>query len=266
MADDKKNKGEQFDTLLNNEILVDDVSFLVRRAHPGLTGTEVEDPTLQFIPDELRAAAAYRTRLLSLAYPVFYELILSEKLAAEAEAERKLFFHHPDAIADFDYYGKAACWSLDECVALSFGKEPQKVNLELISPYVKVSPFALRYERRHDLFLRAKRVEQISDPAEPAAFLGWAKRNDIDMPQGLVERVRSVGIDTKELSTTQRENLLKLVYVMAVRHYKYDPTRSKNSTAPAIKSDLELEGLTLSSDTILSYLKEAAALKRNKWS
>jgi hypothetical protein len=46
---------------------------------------------------------------------------------------------------------------------------------------VEVSRFALAYQRRRDLALRATTWDQLFDPILPGIFLAWAKRNRLDV-------------------------------------------------------------------------------------
>jgi len=48
-------------------------------------------------------------------------------------------------------WSKMAHWTLDEAVALSFGKAPELVHWQIISKYVQLSRFAVEYQRRREL-------------------------------------------------------------------------------------------------------------------
>lgn len=63
-----------------------------------------------------------------------------------------------------------------------------------------------------------------------------------------------------DLSTSERNSLLKLVIGMAVRGYKYAPGASRSDVVPEIAKDLEEAGVRLEADTVRKYLKEAALL------
>jgi hypothetical protein len=125
------------------------------------------------------------------------------ELAARAEREeRERFFNQPYARADFEHWSKAAHWTLDEAIALSFGKAPERVNWEKIKPYVQSSLFAFEYQRRRDLALRALYWHQLHDPVLPGIFLAWAKRSDLSCPPELEAAVTARGVqvaDWKEL-------------------------------------------------------------------
>ena len=114
---------------------------------------------------------------------------------AQAEREEQTrFFNQPYVKADFDHWSKAVYWTLDEAIALSFGKAPERVTWETMKPFVDVSPFAFQYWRRRDLALRAAASKQLSDPALPGFFLAWAKRTDLAVPSELEAAVTARGI------------------------------------------------------------------------
>jgi hypothetical protein len=64
----------------------------------------------------------------------------------------------------------------------------------------------------------------------------------------------------KAQSLIERQNMLKAIFGMAVRGYSYNPGDKRSKTVAEIVSDLELEGIPLSDDTIRRYLKEARDL------
>lgn len=248
----------------------------------------------------------------------------------EEEEERERFFSQPHAFADLGHWSKAEHWSLDEAIALSFGKAPEVVNWKRIESLVQISRFAKHYQRRRDLALRAAAWKKLYDPVLPLIFLKWAKDNEIDVPAELVEKVEArkgrlvdwkkafeqqkaayeelialydksrsqydehvadwknlvdqrseelaaamsrIGELEAELaliknappaaepakpqSMIERQNMLKAIYVMAMKGYGYKPDDKRSTVIADIVNDLSLEGLPVSDDTIRRYLKEA---------
>lgn len=121
----------------------------------------------------------------------------AEKQAIAEEEERHRFFNLPSADADFDHYTKCARWTLDEGVALSFGKDPEQVHWKAIEPFVKVSPFARRYSKRRDLTQRAEIARQLCNPVSPEIFISWAKKLDIHLPDDLLRKAIDRGFSLK---------------------------------------------------------------------
>ena len=125
----------------------------------------------------------------------------AEQMALAESEEQSRFFNQPYAKADFGHWSKAAYWTLDEAIALSFGKAPEQVTSETMKPFVDVSPFAHQYWRRRDLALRAAASKQLSDPTLPGLFLAWAKRTDLAVPSELEAAVTARGIQIADWKT-----------------------------------------------------------------
>ena len=88
------------------------------------------------------------------------------------EDDQRQFFNQPRAAADFDYWSKMTHWTLDEAIALSFGKAPEVVNEKSLKGVVpRVSPFVREYRRTRELADRALAWKQLYDPILPALFV-----------------------------------------------------------------------------------------------
>lgn len=174
------------------------IEYLVLRRFPKANLLDVP-PSIgsgtRSLPDrrQLRAdVEAYKGELWALPPDELAALYAAERgkeaelrrLEAEA-AERARHFHQPGANADFDHWSKAAHWTLDEAIALSFGKAPERVHWDNVKPHVSASPFAFQYQRRRDLALRAIPWKQLFDPVLPGIFAAWCKRNDLSFPSEL---------------------------------------------------------------------------------
>ena len=133
-------------TLIFNEEPVDPVEFLVRRKFPGVS-REFPAPVGPNVSLSLAArnyrkgvilqqqANEYRQALRAMPSAelnAFFELELERarrEAAEKAEAEeRKRFFNAAQAAADVMHWSKASIWTLEEAVALSFGKDPKYVS------------------------------------------------------------------------------------------------------------------------------------------
>ena len=158
-----------------------------------------------FSEEDRAKVESYRTELNGLP---LNELMarLNDERAKEAEEnrakaereEQERSFNQPYALADFDHWSRAAHWTLDEAIALSFGKAPELVSWERVKPYIGVSPFAAQYARRRDLALRAAQWQQLFDPVLPGIFLAWCKRTDIPIPSELEAAVTARGIQVAD--------------------------------------------------------------------
>jgi hypothetical protein len=179
----------------------DPIAFLVNRKYPNATKPvaipsianpnkmSAKNPTAEKL---YVAAQKYRAELKAMPQDKLDTLYqeelhkFKEELRAAADAkERSLFFNLPYANADFDHWSRAAHWTLDEAVALSFGKEPSVVNAKSIAPYSQTSLFAGQFSKRLDLARRAVPWKKLFDPVLPGIFIGWAKENQIPFPSEL---------------------------------------------------------------------------------
>jgi hypothetical protein len=143
---------------------------------------------------------AYRAEIAALAprelvarYNAEKQREYDEAIAKSEREERERFFNQPHASANFVYWSKMAHWTLDEAVALSFGKAPELVHWQAISKYLALSRFAGEYQRRRELALRAAQWKQLYDPVLPGIFLAWANGLEIEVPTALVEAVEKRG-------------------------------------------------------------------------
>ena len=87
-----------------------------------------------------------------------------------------------------------------------------------------------------------------------------SNREKISQLEGELSDLRAVPVaaePTKPQSPVERQNMLKLIYGMAVRGFGYNPEDKRSTIVPELVGDLALEGLPLSDDTIRRYLKEA---------
>jgi hypothetical protein len=192
----------------------DPIEFLVDRkfgaslSSGGITVWMSAERRAQTNPRLARQISDYQEQLRQLLPDDIKALVKEEQERQKAEMkeknereERERFFNQPHAQADFDHWSRAAHWTLDEAVALSFGKAPERVNWEKVKPFVQVSEFAFQYQRRRDLALRARAWEQLFDPVLPGIFVAWAKRTDIPVPPELEAALTARGTQIADWKT-----------------------------------------------------------------
>jgi DNA-binding transcriptional MerR regulator len=194
----------------------DPIEYLVLRRFPAANALRMPPPLPRSgggIPPDRRQEllsqiSDYESELRAKPPEELQELVDQERakerreLTARAEREeRERFFNQPYARADFEHWSKAAHWTLDEAIALSFGKAPEHVNWEKIKPFLQISRFALEYRRRRDLALRALRWNQLYDPVLPGIFLAWTKRSDLPCPPELEAAVTARGVQVADWKT-----------------------------------------------------------------
>ena len=174
------------------------INYLVQRRFPAVSLARSFREARKFgsalsasrpVKETLDAAMAYRIELSKLSegelaarYAEERKNEVAETLARAQQAEEARVFNQPYARADYEYWAKAAHWTLDEAVALSLGKAPEYVNWKMLEPLAFISPFARQYRRRRELALRAVPWKQLFDPVLPGIFLAWTKKLDISVP------------------------------------------------------------------------------------
>jgi hypothetical protein len=164
-------------------------------------------------PENRKALADYRAELVALSAEELVARYVAEKQREYQQAvekaereERERFFNLPYANADYDHWSKAAHWTLDEAIALSFGKAPEVVRWDQLQKFTSLgSPFVAQYARRRDLAMRALAWNQLYDPVLPGIFLAWAKRTDIPVPPELTEAIQKRGVQVADWKSLHDE-------------------------------------------------------------
>ena len=197
--------------------------------------------------------------------------------------------NHSDADADFEWWTKCPYWTLDEAVALLFGKNPKIVNWESVNKAdVRFVPFVAEYKKITELAERCKNFGELSDQTPPSIFVAWSKKMKLEVPSELIEHFETHLVDWEslckqltlkneslreqvgqlnesvkkdELSPKEKRTMMKLILGMAIDKYAYNPLARQNGAtgenSSSISSALETRGYKVDSDTIRNILKEA---------
>ena len=189
----------------------DPLEYLVRvkfpnerthRAPPPLRGI---GGSRSRIDNYLKDAAEYRKELSALPLS---DLMARAKEVAESERQKEIeqrtaeeaqrWFNQYPADADISHWSRMSVWTLDEAVALSFGKDPRKVNWDKLKNLVGISPFAEKYQAQREIFNRAKLAGQLWDSTIPGVLLAWAERMKVEFPSVLVDAIKDLGIQVSD--------------------------------------------------------------------
>lgn len=201
---------------------VDRIEYLTCRRFPDRKAVQTNQPysiaarggtPYEYRLKRLQEIEAYEAEL-RLKSPEGLQLLYEQEKEKEAllyqekadREEQQRFFNHPAATADYVHWSKAAHWTLEEAVALSFGKNPEVVTWKRIQAYTNTSLFASQYAKTRDLVLRAKAMNQLYDPVLPGFYLAWARRLEINAPIELLEQINKRGV----LVADWKENFDKL--------------------------------------------------------
>lgn len=203
--------------------------------------------------------------------------------------EKTRFYNLQSANADFVHWSKAAHWTIDEAIALSFGKEPDKVTWKKIEPLKDKTSFANTFAKRRDLAMRATRWKQFANTIPPVIFIDWAKQLKIELPPELLSELANIGCtatnwreryntlktahddSAKQLlqkpenilkpeSARKVDNLLQAITCIAIDSYRYDPKQEKSNVPQQMSDDISKSGKTIDTKTIRGWLKEGLAL------
>src|SRR5262249_54207185 len=71
-------------------------------------------------------------------------------------------------------------WSAEECIALSFGKDPDVIDLQDVEDLMGNSPFCSRYAAVHEKVMGAQQNKALPERIPPVEFFAWARQHEID--------------------------------------------------------------------------------------
>jgi hypothetical protein len=94
---------------------------------------------------------------------------VNEKTQLFAYQEEKIFYNHPGAMADFNYWCKFETFTIDQLVALSLGRNPDQINLE-------------EYKKRYALI-----SSRFGGYVTFSEFIEWTIQQEISLPAELLE-------------------------------------------------------------------------------
>lgn len=173
---------------------------------------KTQSPETFVVKEQQKQARLLRSELEKMTSEEVSRLLVEEKeksakrLLDKNEREEQLrFFNQESAKAGFDYWSKMSYWSLDECIALSLGRDPRVVNWENVKSLTKISPFAASYKNRREIICRAEFMGQLWVQTIPAIFVAWAERMQVSFPDELVVAVRKIGTQVRDWKSAHDE-------------------------------------------------------------
>ena len=188
-------------------------------------------------------------------------------------------------MADYDYWAKSPFFELHEITLLSLGLEPVESFVEALNPKPSqednpAKSFALR---RHGLIDRTFNKGALGSKTKPAALAERVNAVDLDVHPGFarmlknltgftqIERMSSdapvIKSDPNDKSPEPREiaSMAKLLTAIAISEFGYDPTDKRSPIPREIQDLADLEGSSVSQDTIRKYLQTGAKYLPNGW-
>lgn len=162
---------------------------------------------------------------------------------------------------DLAFWPKVACWTPEEATMLSLGLEP--ITLAPSVPLESAPQDSMLYRQRRLLILRAIEVGQLPSPLSPQAFIEWAKRYDVSIPDGLRQAINDNDSKGRRSYTDDnchpkiKASMQKMILAMAKYGYGWNPKDLRSTIVPEIVGDLEAAGIPLNEGTVRSRLNEA---------
>lgn len=118
---------------------------------------------------------------------------LEERIEIANALDAKRFFNNRLAETNWDHWSKISYWTPEEAVAISFGKDPNVVNLQSLQPYAGNSLFVGSFHSQMQLIGRAIETGQLLHKNTPTFFLAWALRTGFHMHPRAIEAVEARG-------------------------------------------------------------------------
>ncbi len=101
-----------------------------------------------------------------------------ERKADSEKYDRLRFFNRPSAAVDYGYWSEQHYWTAEEAAALSFDKDPRKVNDKTLGA-IEGSDFVDRYFERRQVIERAIKAGALDRVSERKKYIAWAKKTKI---------------------------------------------------------------------------------------
>lgn len=187
-----------------------------------------------------------------------------QQFVAELPAERKGLLEKLGVFPDWELWIHRRLWPVEAAADLAIGINPDFRPCDPV-------PFVPSVERCRMLVREALReairADEAFEPIDPAD-LQWVL-NRAELPihpdcETTIDVIRQrygsatnkprISVANRDPHPKERASMLKLILGMAMACYNFDPTKKGQSTATAIRNDLNTLGLDMDDDTIRKYL------------
>lgn len=229
----------------------------------------------------------YWDKLASMSRDAIYNYYQREK--ERISSERDALFPSLSSQAGAEWRIKDL-WSLGEALALSFGVAPIVGQIEWAARNRTFDSIAQDFVARFDLIVRGKDASILTDPVAPQAFLAWLASKHINVPreigdfrvpnevadweQAFLKEQRAHKSTRTELEQLKSEikqfkgksyrTALKIIGAMALKNFRYDPTRKHNDATTKIHESLSKFEDPPTRRTIFSYVKNGVQLLQSE--
>ena len=187
-------------------------------------------------------------------------------------------FEGDTSLADFEYWTKAAYFTLDEALWLSVGLQPTgKFDGKMFGRAGNrkgedsVTKFIVR---RRELFVRE--LDGYSRRHTANVISEWIHRVELEVHPGfqrMLEKMLTRAVDNtpksleradptataERFENREKASLAKLIVTMAMEYYGYVPTEPRSPTPAELQGHAAKFGIDIDVDTIRKYLKLGAS-------
>lgn len=280
------NEKESYLELLHKSLEADEAGFkCYLQAVDALDQGEIEeyipDPAPSPYPPEIGTRRVYSISFLEWAENAGYTIpkFILDNLRNKAfhyydrkqwREQEKIDFPALTSV-DLTQLSKEPLWPLHRAVLYAMGYKTSK-KLDAIANFLQYKKMAKQLfsyikdaQKAGDLVLINSPVmpdgnsNLLTAEVKPSVFIEWVKTLPLYLP-AFTGGEEKKSKDDKELSSRERNTLLKMIIGMAVEQYGYNPEAKKSDATQNIISDLEQCGLGLDANTVRKKLKEASEL------
>ena len=187
---------------------------------------------------------------------------------------------------DLNHWCKADYWTLQEFAAILVGRKPDILTQFQAGKEKGKCSVADDYLRFFELLKRSQEVGKLRAKSSPSKLLAWASEKKIKLSFSLMtaattnnafdeERAHSLTPDGKDTVscadeyltsqqkgglTKQKENLQKIVIVMAKDAYGFDPDAASSPIPTELQGLMGEHGVAMDVGTIRNHLRDAKQL------
>lgn len=179
---------------------------------------------------------------------------------------------HPNYVADFEYWVTVPKYTPDEALMLLCGLRPGSISADFYSKMFderkqsrELAPIIYLSKQNNLLVRHFTENQDKTNYILREELKSWIDDFSIevhpDFYNALTSAIESFDKKTKpvkELSSVERDTLLKLIAAMSYEQYGYNPGEQRSKATSAIQSDLNSVGIEMDTSTILRWLREAS--------
>ena len=131
----------------------------------------------------------------------------AEQWYSQAEKSDLIHFHDARLNASFEAWAQPY-WTVDQAAALTFGKDPARISVQLVDDITSPSIFIWYFKNLIRMITDDQERSKLANPLRPKLYLSWAAVNEISYPDALNEIVLRIGDDAAQDYLWQYRSIL----------------------------------------------------------